>query len=726
METIKIDLENCFGIGKLNHVFDFSTHNSNSFMIYAPNGTMKTSFAKTLDLISKNEPNNMPCDKVHTNKIPKYEIHSDGVAIKPENILVINAEDNSFDASHRISTFLASSDLKKKYDKIYTELEERRKDFIKKLKTVSQSTDCETELIESFANQSKNTFFEVLLDTSKNLKESFQKYDFRYNDIFDKKDNVKKFLDKNQKLLNQYVSDYKDLISKSKFFKQSDDNPFGTVQATEILKSIEDNAFFEAGHKFVLEDGTEITDSTTLKTLIQEEMSKILSDQKLVQAFEKFDKAIGSNSELRIFKKTIEKDNTILVELSDYNGFQKKVWINYLSEIKSDSEVLAKHYEEQKIELEKIILEAKKEINLWEKIIQTFNSRFHVPFKIILVNQEDILLKEDTANIEFDYIDKNENPVRQNKETLLKILSKGEQRAYFILQFLFEIESRKNDIEKHLVILDDVADSFDYKNKFAIIEYIRDLHFSNYFKLIILTHNFDFYRTIASRMSLPRSVVYMATKSDDKEIKLHQGQYRNDLFSYLVSNYNKPQFFISLIAFVRNIIEYTESTECQDYEVLTSSMHKKSDSATLTAQNAFDIFKSRLTKLKGKTIDFGNENLFDFIFSTADSIHNDANLNEINLENKITLAIGIRLKAETYLISKLPEIDLDIIKSNQTNELYQAYRIKFPASQALSILDRVNLMTPENIHLNAFMFEPLIDMSVNHLKDLYEKTKTLN
>lgn len=725
METIKIDWENCFGIGKLNHEFNFIKENSNSFMIYAPNGTMKTSFAKTFDLVSKNVSSNMPCDKVYVNKIPKYKILSDGVAIKPENILVINAEDTTFDASDRISNFLASNELKKKYEYIYTELHERRKNFIKTLKTVSQSSDCETELIESFSDQSKNTFFEVLLDMSKTLKDSSEKYDFRYNDVFDKKDNVKKFLDKNQNLLNQYVSDYKELLSKSKFFKQSE-NPFGTAQANEILKSTEDNAFFEAGHKFVLNDGIEITDSATLKQLVQEEMSKILSNQKLVQAFEKFDKAIGSNAELRTFKKVIEKDNSILVELSDYNGFQKKVWVNYLSEIKSDSEVLAKYYEEQKIELEKIIFEAKKEIDLWKTIIQTFNSRFYVPFEVILVNQEDILLKKDTANLEFDYTDKNENPVRQNRENLLKILSKGEQRAYFILQFLFEIESRKNSPEKHLIIFDDIADSFDYKNKFAIIEYIRELHLSNNFRIIILTHNFDFYRTIASRISLPHKVVYMATKNDKKEIKLFPGQYRNDLFTHLVSNYNKPKFFISLIAFVRNIIEYTESIACTDYELLTSSMHMKDDSATLTVQNVFDIFKFRLIKLHGKTIDFGHKNLFELIFETASTISNDVNLNEINIENKITLAIAIRLKAESYLITKLPEVDLSLITSNQTNELYQAYKKKYATSSAISVLDRVNMMTPENIHINAFMFEPLIDMSVNHLKYLYEKTCNLN
>jgi len=34
-------------------------------------------------------------------------------------------------------------------------------------------------------------------------------------------------------------------------------------------------------------------------------------------------------------------------------------------------------------------------------------------------------------------------------------------------------------------------------------------------------------------------------------------------------------------------------------------------------------------------------------------------------------------------------------------------------------------MTPENIHVNAFMYEPIIDMSVNHLINLYKKVKQL-
>jgi hypothetical protein len=45
---------------------------------------------------------------------------------------------------------------------------------------------------------------------------------------------------------------------------------------------------------------------------------------------------------------------------------------------------------------------------------------------------------------------------------------------------------------------------------------------------------------------------------------------------------------------------------------------------------------------------------------------------------------------------------------------------------SIKILDRVTLMTPENIHVNSFMYEPIVDMSDEHLKKLYSDAKTLS
>lgn len=724
MNLIEIKLENCFGIGKLDHKFNFGQLNTNSFLVYAPNGTMKTSFAKTLDLIAKNDGKSLPCDRVYENRSTNHSILADGNAIAIGSILVVNAEDNSYDSSTKLSSFIASKELKKKYDEIYTELDNQKNEYLKKLKQVSLSTDCETEFVNTYSQSSKDTFFELISTISKVLVSKPDSYNFRYNDIFDKKGNIKKFLEKNQQLLSQYVSKYDELLKKSKFFKSSD-NSFGTYQANELLKSTEDNSYFDAGHKFTLSDSEEIKSADELKQLLQKEITTIVNDEKLKKSFDQVDKSIGANAELRAFKNAIEKDNLLLVELEKYEDFRKKIWLNYISSLSKETTELATIYESKKAELEKIINEAKKEFDIWKDIIKTFNERFYVPFEIKIVNQEDVVLKEETANLEFDYKDPNETPVRKDKNSLLAILSKGEQRAFYMLQLLFDIESRKQQNQKTLLILDYIADSFDYKNKYAIIEYLKELHNSLIFKLIILTHNFDFYRTIASRLSLDWKAAYMVTRNDNREIKLSEGKYRRDVFSNFKQHISNQKIFISIIPFLRNIIEYTEDNTSTNYKLLTSCLHLKSDTGTIKCSDILNLIHNTFPSTNNQNITFGVKPIKDLIYETADLIEQENPIDEIILENKITLSIAIRLKAEEYMIDKIPNSSTLVITSNQTSELLKHFKTINTDKPTLTILERVNLMTPENIHVNAFMYEPLVDISVFHLVNLYKKVKQL-
>jgi len=719
MDKLDIKLENCYGIGTLEHGFDFTK--SNSYLIYAPNGSMKSSFARTFTDISRNDKKIIPCDRIYEDRKTSYIVQVDNAPIDPEKILVIDPDDNTFDASKKISSFIASKDLKNKYDSVYSELNEKKIEFIKKLKSISQSTDCETEFIDTF-NTERQGFYESIESIINQIDKNFPRYRFRYNDVFDKKGNVKKFLDKNQVSLNSYITNYEDLLSKSKFFKKSE-NSFGTYQANEIIKSTEDNSFFDAGHRLQLEGNIDIDSIDKLKELVEGEITSIVNDPKLKEAFDKVDRAIGANNELRAFKKVIEKDNLLLVQLDDYENMKRNVWLSYLSELKSETKELFNFYNTKRNDLESIINEAKKEFAIWKDIISKFNSRFFVPFKVLLTNQEDIILKQETPNLAFQYFDRKDEPIFKDKETLLKILSKGEQRAYFILQLLFDVESRRLNLHS-LLIFDDIADSFDYKNKYAIIEYIKDLHQSNNFKILILTHNFDFYRTISSRLDL-KEAVYMVQRDHERKITFLNGQYRNDVFKYFLSKITDPKIFISLITFVRNLVEYSLGDSCTKYKNLTSCLHLKSDSNNIKASDILEIYKSTISAAKSTSISFGEKNIIDLILETANSIAQERNIDEILLENKIVLSIAIRLIAEKFMISKLPEFDLTTIDSNQTRALFNEYSNEIKDNNFI-ILDKVNLMTPENIHMNAFMYEPLIDMSIDHLKSLYAEVKSLS
>ena len=53
MNKIRIDFENCYGIRKMVHEFD--TSDGCAFLIYAPNGSMKSSFARVFSDISKGQ-----------------------------------------------------------------------------------------------------------------------------------------------------------------------------------------------------------------------------------------------------------------------------------------------------------------------------------------------------------------------------------------------------------------------------------------------------------------------------------------------------------------------------------------------------------------------------------------------------------------------------------------------------------------------------------------------
>ncbi len=99
----------------------------------------------------------------------------------------------------------------------------------------------------------------------------------------------------------------------------------------------------------------------------------------------------------------------------------------------------------------------------------------------------------------------------------------------------------------------------------------------------------------------------------------------------------------------------------------------------------------------------------------------------INFENKIVLSIAIRIAAEKFMVKKINDAKfVDSIDSNQTPKLLAKFKELFRDDvDTIETIQRVVLMTPENIHLNSFMYEPILDMSDEHLRKLYEDVLAL-
>ena len=279
----------------------------------------------------------------------------------------------------------------------------------------------------------------------------------------------------------------------------------------------------------------------------------------------------------------------------------------------------------------KIVEEAKKEQAQWKEVIDIFKRRFTVPFEVQIKNQENVILNGEPASLLFKYKDGNgpDDEKLLGGSELQESLSTGEQRVFYLLNIIFQIETRKKLKKNQLVVVDDIADSFDYKNKYAIIEYLKDVLDDPHFFMIILTHNFDFYKTIKSRLGA--KINYQGNWSTIRksgEIELIKGE-KKDVFPILRSNYDSCDFtFIACIPFVRNLIEFTIGDENDNYLLLTSLLHMKPERADkaiaktedLKVDDVLKIFNSTFAQVKTKAN--LEDKVFELILNKSEEIYN--------------------------------------------------------------------------------------------------------
>ncbi|WP_066891218.1 hypothetical protein [Clostridium nigeriense] len=715
MDKIKIDFINCFGINELKYTFDFTSKKACS--IYAPNGTMKTSFAKTVKCISDEE---APQDLINTEKVSNALItKSNGEDVSSGDVFVIESYKEDYE-SKRVSMLMVNKELKAKYDKIHSDLEKKKDTILKELSPlcgIRSKSEIEIEISNTWGSTPRN-IFECFEEIKVLLEEFSSPIDIKYKTIINEK--VIEFLkDKDTKILiKEYIEKYNELITKSEYFTKG---VFNHNNVSTIGKNLNDNGFFKVKNKIVIKD-KEIKSKRELDALLEGEKSKIFNNADLLIKFEKLDEKLTKNAAMKGLRTLLESSPEIISYLDNIDSLKKELWLSYLKQNEEELKALVGMYKLSKEQLKKIVEEAKRQKTSWDEVVEIFNQRFDVPFVVEIHNQQDVILKENTPTINFKY---NERGSYRDidRTTLLNVLSNGEKRALYILNLIFEIEALIKLNKDVLVVIDDIADSFDYKNKYAIVEYLNDILKSGIFRMVILTHNFDFYRTVVNRLGIPRKNSLMVHKNDMK-IKLVQGEYLKNIFDVWKNKISSnDRIMIASIPFVRNLSEYLEVENSPNYLKLTSLLHIKEDTNNITVADLEAIYND--VWRVHKNLNDKNRKVINVLFYEVEKIVQE-NTEKINLENKIVLSIAIRLLAEEFMITRISDKEkIKDITRNQTCGLLRLYKEEHNNINEIKILEQVNLMTPENIHINSFMYEPILDLSDSYLKKLYSNVKEM-
>lgn len=720
MKKLQIDLTNCHGIHRLKSEISFKDARASA--IYAPNGTMKTSFARTLSDFARGIES---ADHLFPDRASSRVItDQDGVAVDPGQVVVIVSYDEEVGPTEETSTLLVDKVLRDEYEKLQRGINDAKAELVAALKVqAATKKDVSREVALAFTRD-EDDFFRALSRVQEELIDEEAPYaELPYDTVFD--DKVLALLETKDfaETLTDYVARFNELLDASTYFSRES---FSYYNAETIAKSLGSNGFFDANHAVVLNDGAggaTVTTQKELADLINEEKERISDDAALRKTFAAMEAKLNRNAECRRFWDFVTQNQAILPELENVGLFKERVWKSYLKANEPLYSEALTRFRDAETRKKEIQAAAAEQRGQWEDVIDIFNSRFFVPFTLTAKNRTKVVLGlESVAKLEFEFED-GADRVAVERGDLLEVLSTGEKKALYILNVLFEVERRKNQPGETVFIVDDIADSFDYKNKYAIIQYLKDIAEVENFRLVVLTHNFDFYRTLESRF-VPYKQCLMAQKTEDGVALVKAAGIKNPFIKDF-----KPNFFldagkrVAAIPFVRNLLEYTRGEDDADYVKLTSLLHWKADTASITQSDLDGIFNMLFGT--SETWTEPRHLVIDMINEQAELCA--GNGTSLDLANKITLSIAIRIAAERFMAEKIADEEFLVsVRANQTPQLLARYKKDFPGEvDSIRIIDGVVLMTPEHIHVNSFMYEPILDMSDEHLSRLLADVQVL-
>lgn len=740
--------ENCYGLKQFN-LPNINFSRCNKALIYAPNGVMKSSLSKVFDDISKGSTTS---DRIFQNVISSYSvahytsqyIFSSTNTVAPvatDRVYVVNTFNDSFEfTKETVSTLLADETTRNSYNVLMAQFSGEIRQIEDKLRALTGLTkpQIKGKLISDLGLNATADWTDIF-EKLNELYPSRQTYNFlndcTYSELFN--DKVMTVYGKRDFIssIEEYVSNLNSLLENNPVLNDR----FTDRNAETLGKEIEKHNLFNAQHTICLKDGVTIIHSIDeWNAVVNEQLERLYSTPELSTVFQRLKKLLTANGDVSRLRDIIIAHREIIPALGDIADLKVQTWLDCFSKLDLPFSDYYRNISQYTTQIKVLYEQASAQSARWQAVVDEFNRRFRVPFEVQIENKANFLLKDEAPNLSFKYT---RGVVTQQSTTLKKdelmiSLSTGEKRALYLLYILFDLERIRQQASagggQFLIIADDIADSFDYKNKYAIIEYLNDLGNTTGVDLLILTHNFDFYRTVKLRLNVIRNNCYIAQRDEEGIVSVTEFKYQKDFFKNVIiagindghiDNDEKKKLLFSSIPFYRNLCEY--SGKEIEYSKLTCFLHIKSTPLDTQTVKITDLWNLVNPFLNNSIFTGVDEDYYSAVIRIASSCAT-GNTNEVLLDNKLVIAIAIRLLTEKFMHDTLIAngqvcIDAD---SNQTREWFNQVK-PFLTPTQISIIEEVNLITPESIHLNSFMFEPLIDISDWALKELYTKVSNL-
>lgn len=703
MELFLKKVENAFGIKSL-HLNLENDKKMYQELIYSKNGSFKTSFSNTLYNLSNGTLENV------------FDRLTDEKAILDISILENGKEIKNFD--NRFVVF--SREIYEQHSKLLSDysseletltIDKKNSEYIKELLT-EETIEIKLQIDDYLKGTGLN--FEILLDMFSNLEDGYLDRIIQLlNTIINHEAqdiseiNIKKIYQKAYDIVDQSefqskISNYIQVLE-NKINAQLFDKNFNENNCLQFINNVDKTKYLsETKSRGLFLKDKVYYDIAEVKKIFEEEIKKISKDPEIIEQSKEITKLMGTAKESEFLKESIQKNPLLVKQLS---AGRKNIFLSYLKSSSIDYNYWLEVVKKAKKELNNVLKIAQDKQTNFERAIEIYKNRFHPIFDIKIVNKAESMLGIKTPTITFYHNRYCEIPVSETK--LSQILSSGEKTTLNILKFIVEYENCKK--YHPFIILDDIVETFDYSNRYAFMEYINDLVNLDV-PTIVMTHNFEFYRTVSKRIPKLRKSVASANSNGVVDIQTNNRINKN--MENVLKCSNIYDFFCA-IPYLREI----KTILLEDTKTLDSCLHYKESTSKLQIKDILLQFPSNA--IKNLKID-ENDIYMEKLFEIADNL---SGFDDFDIVKKTILSLSCRLLIERKIIANNFNL-LTNINMNQTAQLLDLYGEKlFP--DVKKYLEAIQLSTPEFIHANAFMYEPLIDINGKYLFELYNQIKKI-
>ncbi|AUD63402.1 hypothetical protein BK010_07280 [Tenericutes bacterium MO-XQ] len=715
--------ENVYGIKKLRNpnLIDRNT------IIYSPNGVMKSSLTDgLLDISLDQNPND-----VFNNLAASFTLKNNGVSIsetttpKHLDLVVFKGEDifDSVFTDKDIAKIVVSPALKKQYETKIASI----KDKIDKIKEILASNVLDEK---KGAKSKKIDDFLVQFSGGSELEQITALFSTEHSDIKEDCSTIsytKIFNTKTEAILNDSTFKQKceefQKLKDAKLDENVFNSSFGITQLENSHKNLVTNKYYDAGHK--LQINKEILDKLDVDKLIEDSIKTAYGSEDMKDSFLAAKKVLDANKDSREIVNAITENNWLLEKLTKPLEFKINLIFKKIEDFETEIDLARKEIDLAQKEIEKIYAEANKTEAVWKSVIDTYNHRFNNKhFDIIITNQVNAIIG--IQEPVFTKVLKTSG--HEITEAIFKRFSSGEKRAIFILYFLFEIELKRMSGIPYTIVADDIVDSFDYKNKYAMIEYLSELSLDPNVQLIILTHNFDFYRSACISLGgnlNSRLFGYIDTNDDVSLFNANSSDYESfELFRSWKTK-DDVSSLIALVPFLRNLVELQEGNSSPNYAVLCNYLHYNLSTPILTLAGLGTIYTNNgILHTSASSI----TTYWNLLIQEVKTISSP--VVESDIKKKIILGLFIRLASDFFLLEKYKSnnggADPAISSGSNWTKQLKKLSLQYLTVEEKRLYDRAVTVAPSFIHVNSFMYEPLIDVGSEKLLSIAQELIIVN